>query len=317
MLKAKKQTGLHDKTGLFIYLSVGTRIIGAVLIPSIIIYEIIKYKKLSLFSITTTILFAIALIIQNILLPSDGYYFDQFKFDFKSILHNIIWYTDSAFVVWENGYSNLLKIILFTIVSIIAIIGYIVRIKNNLTILEIFFLTYLGVIILWPYSQGIRYLIPLIPIYLIYVVVGLTQFKFIPIKAIRSTLYYLLIIAMFGSYLGRYSKINFNSSYGGIDKKESIQLFKYIKENTKVDDVFIFRKPRVLALYTDREAARYQYSNNDNDLWNFFESIGATYVIKGYIDDPFFPRFIERNNNRFVERYSNNDFKIYQIQWEY
>lgn len=304
--------------GLFIYLSYGTKPLGGILIPCIIIYEIIKYKKLSQFSIATTILFAIAITIHSILFPPDSSYLDQLRVNnlISSIPTHINWYIDAGLVIFDNGYSNLINFVLFIIACILAIIGYIVRVKKNISILELFFLAYLGVIILWPASQGIRYLIPIIPIFLIYVVIGLSQLQYIPVKSVRSILYYLFIIAMFGSYLGRYSKINFDAKYGGIDKKEAIQLFEYIKENTKVDDVFIFRKPRVLALYTDREAATYHYSKNDEDLWNFFESISAKYVIKGFMDDKYFIEFFERNKKRFVEKHSNNDFTIYQIQWE-
>lgn len=301
--------------GLFIYLSYGTRSIGIVFIPCLFIHDIIRYKKPTQFTIIATLIFVFFMVLQTVSLHSDRSYFDQLTVDPKIILRNIFSYAKSLAVLWDNGYSRIFTGVLFIIVCALTTIGYVARIKNRVTFLEIFLPLYVGIIIIWPAYQGTRFLIPAIPLYIMYAFIGITEIKFTQYKEARRLFVTILIVALFVSYFGKYTKLNYGSIDRGIGKKETIELFEYIRNNTDGGDVFIFRKPRVLSLFTGRSAAVYHRPDNDKDLWNFFHSIGATYLIAGSIDLEFLHLFVEKYENKFEEVYSNLDFTVYKIHY--
>ena len=302
--------------GFFIYLSYGTRSIGIVFIPCLFIHDIIRYKRPTQFTIIATLIFVFFMVLQTVSLHSGRSYFDQLKSDQKIILRNILWYANSLSVLWDNGYSRIFQVVLFIVVCALSTIGYVARIKNSLTFLEIFLPLYMGIIILWPTDGGTRFLIPVIPLYIMYAFIGITKIKVIQYKETRRLFVTILIVAFFVSYFGKYMKLNYGSIDRGIGKKETIELFRYIRNNTDGGDVFIFRKPRVLSLFTGRSAAAYHRPVNDKDLWGFFNSINATYLISRSIDSEFIHLFVEKNEDKFEEMYSNSDFKVYKIQYK-
>jgi len=302
--------------GLFIYLSYGTRSIGIVFIPCLFIHDIITHKRPTQFTIIATLIFIFFMALQTVFLHSDRSYFDQATVDPKLILRNILLYGDSLAALWDNGYSRLFTIVFFIVVSALATVGYVTRIKNRVTFLEIFLLLYVGIIIIWPDNEGTRFLIPVIPLYIMYVFIGLTKLTFIRYKETRRLFIAILIVAFFSSYFGKYMKFNYDSIDKGVGKKETIELFEYIKKNTDGGDVFIFRKPRVLSLFTERSAGVYHRPDNYKDLWSFFNRIGATYLIVSSIDPEFLHLFVGKYEDRFEEMYSNVDFKVYKIRYK-
>ncbi len=300
--------------GLFIYLSYGTRSIGFIFIPCLFIHDIIRYKKPTQFTAIATLVFVFFMLLQTFSLHSDRSYFDQLKGDHKIILRNINIYTDSLSQLWDNGYNRIVTQVLFIIICALTLIGYVIRIKGRVTFLEIFLPLYVGIILIWPSEQGNRFFIPVIPLFIMYTFTGITKLELLQLKKVGKLFVIILITAIFISYFGKYTKLNFGPINKGVGERDVIELFEYIKNNTDEGDVFIFRKPRVLSLYTERSAAVYQHTNNDIAVWNFVHGIGANYLITGYIDFEFMSLFIERYQNRLEERYSNSNFTVYKIK---
>jgi hypothetical protein len=151
--------------GIFMYLSFGIKTIGFVLIPSIIILDLIKHRKLSLHVLITIVIFSILTILQTLLIHSDSDYFDQF-FPFRPmyILQNIVIYTSSLAQFFDTGYPSLLwlQYALFISTIVISGFGYYIRLKS-ITVYEVFLPLYMAIVILWPTHQGFRFLIPLYP----------------------------------------------------------------------------------------------------------------------------------------------------------
>ena len=93
--------------GLLIYLSYGTRSIGIVFIPCLFIHDLIRYKRLTKYTIRATLIFVFLLVLQTVFLHSDRSYFDQFTIDLRNILDNLISYALSLTVLLDNGYSSI------------------------------------------------------------------------------------------------------------------------------------------------------------------------------------------------------------------
>jgi len=303
---------------IFIYLSYGTRNIGFILIPCILIYDIIKNRKLTLFAGVATLLFILFVGLQAIFFQTDTSYFDQFFRNPKYILKNAALYTHAFILLWDGGAQglNVLRNVLFLMITGLAAIGYGTRLKK-MTIFEIFIPIYLAVILIWPTPQGARFLIPVIPLMIFYSLLGVDQWglsqRFRLSLRLKTVLLITLGIVMTITTICKYKNINFLHITEGVAKPETQALFEHIREHTTDDDIFIYKNPRILALYTKRSASCYHHPREDRELLDYFQGINATYIILSQNDPAFFHHFVERVKDLYMLQYSNADFKVYRI----
>ena len=104
----------------------------------------------------------------------------------------------------------------------------------------------------------------------------------------------------------------------GVGKKETKEMFKFVRQNTPQDSVIIFRKPRPLALMTGRKASTFHRADTPEDLLAYFEQIGANYIIEPkesarvpqweYMQD-WIAHYVERLEPVF----ENADFRVYRL----
>ena len=309
--------------GIFMYLSFGTKTIGFVLIPSVIILDLIKRRKLSLYVIMTIGIFSILMILQTLLIHGDSDYFDQF-FPFRPIyiLKNIVIYMSSLAQFFDTGYHSLLwlQYALFISIIIFSGFGYYSRLKS-ITIYEVFLPLYMAIVILWPTHQGFRFLIPVIPFVIFYFFIGYKRvvnylsrrFGHISLnKCLRYPIVLWIAFIAF-AYVCKYSTLDFTSISDGIHTNETKALFQYINEYTKQDDVFMCKNPRILNLYTGRKSSVYFNPVDKKDLWNYIREIGATHLIVETKGPSFLARFIQLYKDSLYLTYSNKDFQVYRV----
>jgi len=304
-----------------IYLAYETRSIGVILLGCILVYEIIIYKRPSMFLLFATICFLLMVFIRQSLIYSDSSSLDHLDLfggkRLNYILENAIRYLKELGSFWENGFSSGINKVVFILMSLVACVGYIRKIYLKVDIYEIFFASYLGAIIIFPGYQGIRYLIPIIPLYVYY---SLNGVKWLGERTNwRNRIFIVVVVIIGASYMGKYRTEDFGPMRYGINRDESVELFRYVKGNTGEKDVIIFRKPRALALYTGRKVSVYPMEKDDTVLWTYFNEIGAKYFIIGpsYLYEErssYYADFIEKNNDKFGEIYRNNDFKVYRMK---
>jgi len=125
-----------------------------------------------------------------------------------------------------------------------------------------------------------------------------------------------LILVIFFSYTAKYMKTDFGPLKEGIGKKTSTALFAFIERHTHKDDVFIFLKPRVLSLFTGRNASIYHWPKNKKTLLMYFEKIGASHVIVRPVYERAIDRFIGEHQEIFELIYTNSDFKVYRFKYK-
>ena len=124
----------------------------------------------------------------------------------------------------------------------------------------------------------------------------------------------LFCLAILVTYFSKYTTMDFGPEYEGPGNEESIALFEYIRNNTEPTDVFVFRKPRVLALFTGRSATVYHETEDDNALWEYVHEVDAAYLVTGILDSEFFPGFVKKHRDSLESVYANDDFTIYRIK---
>jgi hypothetical protein len=304
--------------GLSIYLAYGTRSIGLLLIPCLLIYDFINYRKVTAFAVQVVCFAGVFIFLQNLLLHNDSSYADHLGLSIGVIAHHISEYPKALSEFWLNGYNKPLRFGLFAIVSILSVIGYFSSLRRRIGCYEIFFAIYLAAIVVLPIYDGIRFLIPVIPLYLLYALVGLKEI-FSGRERAGVPVFASLMVAVVITYVGQYTKLEFGPIREGVIKSEAQQFFEYVRGKTDENDTFVFRKPRALALFTGRNASAWHQPGDDQDLWDYFRKINATFLVLGPAgiesgDQEYFSRFIGRNGDRLEKTYSNMDFEVYRIK---
>jgi hypothetical protein len=300
--------------GALVYLCYGTRAIGIVLVPALILLAVIYWKRGGQSMAWAAGLGLIPCLIQQRFLGGNTNYGNEFRFSLQAVIQNISTYSWSLATFWANPYSHGVRNLLFVAATLLALVAYIRRIWSSPSIYEIFLPLYLGVVLLWPNPAGFRYLIPITPIYVFYVLEGvhnLPRFRRVPLRELTIVL---LLVLIGVSYVAEFTHENFGAFQEGVSRKESIELFSFIQSHTAANDIFIFRKPRALALYTGRRASSYPEAETAAGFCSYFDTIRATYLIEAAaLDDRNFENFVHKEFRTKEPAFTNADFRVLRL----
>jgi len=327
------QPGFGLLLGLVMYLAYACREIGVVLPLTLVCYELVALRRLTGAAlISVTVFLSLALLQKSILVPQSMYpvveaklssmaagvdmgeftHAGIFKFDPGHIARQVLRYGESLKEFWSVSYKpGLVAAVIFTL---LALTGYVRRLGLRISVPEIYTAGYIAVILLFPGFQGMRYLLPVIPLYLYYAVIGI---QFVGVFIERRVLIVLLLIVAGGVgsiYLHDYREQNFVVIEDGISSPDAVAMFDYIRNSTQPGDLIIFRKPRVMALFTNRDSTIYPARGNAPLLLEFLEVVEADYVVAGQFDsdqDMLIP-VIDQYPERFSPMFSQGDFTVYR-----
>ncbi len=307
-----RSVGLTLLVGVIVYLATATRNLGITLVPTLIMYEVLKYRRFPVRSASSALIVVALLAIQRAVSDVAEGYLTVFRFDPARVVSNFFEYTFSLKNLFWNGYINGVAVAVWLIVTLLAIYGYRLRLRAGFSILEVFAAVYFAPVVLWPFYQGVRLLIPLVPLYFYYGLVGFAALRgrMIPPVAMRVTT--VLAVLIFGSYAAAYTRVDYGEVRGGISEPEAVRLFEYVRANGRPGDLYVFFKPRVLAYYTGARAAMNYQPGGRAELWGYYDRVSATHVIvrKG---DEFLEGLVRTSPERFAKVYLNPEFAVYAL----
>lgn len=313
-----RQTWLTVLTGTVLYLAIGTREVGLSLIVVWGLMDLLTVKRLTRPMLIATVVCVGLMGVQRLVLPeisTQGSRLGQAPWMIPS---HLSYYSTELRDLWRNGYVKLLMKVLFATINGLAIFGYGLRLRLNrgFTIYELFPLVYVPIVLLWPDFQGIRYLLPVVPLYIFYCLVGLQSItrwcQAVTHQRIIAGLISLIVI----SYAGRYTKLPFGPLSEGMARPETRELFAYLTHETTPDSIVICAKPRAIALFTGRRSGIYHSTTDDAGLLRHLETIGADYAVTSglfYSDQHWFQPLVERHPERFEPVYTNAVFHVYRF----
>lgn len=304
-------------SGVLVYLCYGTRTMGLLLVPALLLYEIHRSRRFPKIAAAVGLIFAIGWALQQKTAPSERGYLQTTAtthVGLQTVVENSIDYTKELSGFWDNGYQKALRIFPLVAFSAVALLGYSFKFKtNNATVAEYYAPLHLALILVWPIRGGERFLVPIFPLYIYYACVGVQALGTYRSRQLEKYLCALLIFSAGLTYVGAYSKKSLGPMPEGIGKRETVDFFQYVRTRTNAREVFIFTKPRALGLLGERKASIYPISGSDEQIWDYMSSVSARYLIKGPMDDPFWNAFLQRNSSKLLETYSNRDFTVYKI----
>jgi hypothetical protein len=261
---------------------------------------------------------------QGCFLHSDTGYLDEYRnVGLGVFVQNAYHYATRLAAYWHNGYCRPVAVALFAVLAFFAVAGYVSSLRKRVTLFEIFPVLYMAAVLAFPGYQGMRYLAPIMPFFVLFAFRGLQVAYLLRRPRFRHALLAALAVAIAGSYVSAFTTLQLDIREG-IAKSESVALFNYVRRHTARDDVIVFVKPRVMALLAGRACTTYHTPDDDRELWRYFGQVDASHVVAVLNDRAFEnsedPRrllwlrsFIDRNTSRLDCVFENADFRVYAI----
>jgi hypothetical protein len=210
----------------------------------------------------------------------------------------------------------------------LAVAGFLDLIIRTPSMGDYFLLTYVLVLLVVPFSQQ-RYLLPLMPLYLLYICRATEQIGRLAARTAgrlhtraRHVAPAIVGMVFAASYASSYLLSDAGVIERGVESSDSRELFEFIRQNTPQDSFLAFYKPRPLALFTGRHATRYHWEPDGEKLWRELLEMGISHIVlPKYIDperhsDYIFPAAVERYRANLELLFENRNFVVYRIVTE-
>lgn len=237
---------------------------------------------------------------------------------YATVLYNLAYYTEQFkyfFSPW-GGSWNFLPLMLKAAIFTFTMLGMIRSFFRRLELTDMIVILYLGVLLIYPYRHaGIRFLFPILPLLGFYLVRGLQTVHIFPgINDFAKTVFLGCLVLV--SYLNMfwYTIINDGNTLPGPQEKASVEAFDYIRNNTAADDVILFAKPRVLALYTGRHSLANHKESEARQIAELIFEYKVAYVLTHTeISDQAIHDFIRAQDYICEYLWSNEKFVLYKV----
>jgi hypothetical protein len=236
---------------------------------------------------------------------------------YATVVYNLAYYVEQFkyfFSPW-GGSWNFLPLMLKAAILTFTILGLIKAIFRRWELMEMIVVFYIAVLLLYPYRHaGIRFLFPLMPFLMYYLVEGLKTVQLFPKISIAAKTWFLgsLVLVTYLNMIWFYI-ITADNINPGPQEEASIQAFEHIKNTTSDDAVFLFSKPRVLALYTERQCLANSKNDNDENISGLLKAYEIDYIlVHQEISDEAIKRFINDHQEHLKEEYRNTKFILYK-----
>lgn len=318
-------TRYYLAAGAVTYLAFATRVVGGLLIVAVVLADLIRARRITRPVVLACVVFGCLAAAQAMLFGGSGAYLDQLGAGPSALVANVAGYGTQMAVFWHNGYSKPLAVALFAAVTLLALLGNAASVRRRPGACEVFAVLYPAAIFLWPTYQGVRFLYPVLPLYLFYALRGLAHPWFARRERLRLATIASLAVAVGLSYAGMAATMEFGPLGEGVAKPESVAMFDYVRRHTGPRDVVVFIKPRVMSLHTGRASSVYHQPDDDRALWAYFDRIGARCLVVVENDAAlagserpevlaWLRGFVRRNGPRLARVWGNADFTAYRVR---
>ncbi|RCS46317.1 hypothetical protein DTL42_15210 [Bremerella cremea] len=298
--------------GIVIYLAIGTRTVGIVLPPALILTELILYRRLTRYMMVCITSAVACYAIQKLLVPSGGSgYLDQLsQISVHSILYNLYADGGSFTYVWDNGYKEWLSKVSGIALTLVAIAGCVKANWPKPQFLFVASILYFILIVIWPGAAWARMIWPLYPGFLCWFLYACDKFPRTARQ--RNLITSALLIYTFGCYASYYYFADF-SRISGPEDATAQEVFAQIEKRMPDDpnDVCLFFKPRVLTFYLERKSIGYPIDLNDAAaMHRTIDDHNVKLAVTRSEDPPEVPAMLAAEG--FTQVWSNADFQIWQ-----
>jgi hypothetical protein len=178
--------------------------------------------------------------------------------------------------------------------------------------LEAFYVViYLTILIAWGAQIGVRGLLPVLPIYLTYVVLGITQaverWKQPKARALVAAVAACMAITYFGGLRQR----PWQAGLANVNDTSAQELFTFLRSQTQPSDLLLFAKPRSIALFSGRVTASLGADELTSESVRFVRENGVRFVIRSSWTPAAYDQLLASGQFELV--FGNADFRVYRV----
>jgi hypothetical protein len=294
------------------YLCFATRTAGVVLLASLAAAAMpqpgVWRRKAVLAAAGAAALIAI----HGLVFRGAGSYLDYLHAPWRALVHNLMayaWNLRNSFFGVGGGVFGWLFLLVLTVGGAV---GLVMRLRERVSPAEAFTLSYGLLVLVWASDEDLRFLIPLLPLWFLYIAVALRR---LPARTGAFAGLALCATAACG-YAVSYAHADTGPIRDGLGDPAFVRVCDYIGGQTPQGSVFLFAKPRLLALVTGRPTAAYHQPASDAELWAYFRRISAGYVLVNREfpgDRDYLEPLLLRNPAAAHEAYSQSSFHLYTL----
>jgi hypothetical protein len=274
VLVERINNSLYEKAllGLVIFLAFFVRTNGLLLLPTLFLTQAFAYfqtqprlkldpKRILTNDLVPYYVFGLLALANFLLFPAgDGLHFARLSvISPASLAANLSMYFSLPAAFFEPLPHAL---IVYGILLPFFLGGLTPHFKRDFHIVAYLLLSF-ALFILWPETQGIRFLFPLLPFFVYFAYQGMTATSFALTERFQlaglwlTRGFWLVILAVFAWTSLSAARDNLaqgRGPYGNAFDPVSIEMFEFVKSETPADSVIAFYKPRALRLFTDRNS---------------------------------------------------------------
>ena len=304
--------------GVSVYFAYAIRPLGAMLLPAVMICDFIKERRVSGFAAVAAIVMGGCACIQALVLHGDDRY-GLLDFSPGWLVPTAVRYVKDYRGFWLNGYWQLFSYALFFVVLPVTLYGLWLSVRSGVRVYDLFAAFYMAVTVAYRDNMS-RYLLPVVPVLALYLLVGLRGIRRrLPADAAMAGTVCALAAVVF-SYGSMYLKADQTPIREGLFDPEFADLCRYIRANTSPASRFLFRKPRLLSLATNRAAAVYHTPDDRAELWEFARSKGVSYIVLADVPDGDFATdrtylrgLIDAYHDSLALVFQNPHYKLFRV----
>lgn len=300
---------------LLLYCSYGTRTIGIVLLPAVLLADLIKFRRPSRFLIVVLFFTAALIIGQTLFLTSPTGYVGAVHFSPRMMVSNGVFYAKTLSYVWQNGFSKKIQIIFALLFTSLAAVGYTRSLRSKSSASEFYLASYLMILIAWSAEIGLRGLLPILPLYFAY---GFQEFGRLAEsrgRLIRVVSASLLMALGTLTYAGKIRNASRQPPEPNVQDATARELFYFLSTHTNPTEVLVFPKPRTLALFTNRRVASLAPEESPEDSYQFMKAVNADILVTPRWSPPSWESFLQSKKAKTVELFHNSDYQVFRVKW--
>jgi hypothetical protein len=299
---------------LLLYATYGTRTIGIVLLPALVLADLWKFRRPSRLLIVVVVVTLGLILLQNMLLVSPRAYMNVVKWSAESTGQRVMFYVKTLSYVWRNGVSKAAQIVFALLFTALAGMGFCKAFWTRRSIVQFYLLGYLAVLIAWPTEIGMRGLLPVLPLYFAF---GLQAFASVTGRlthANRAACLVFLFAFIGGTYVCAFRWNARQEHVLDVRDPEVQQVFTYVKENAKPTDLIVFQKPRTLALFTERNTTMLAPAEPPAQSRQFLATTKAKFLIQNQSMGYPIKELIANGSLSPTPIFDNGAFQVYRIE---
>jgi len=251
--------------------------------------------------------------------PSEGSYMGYLKeFNLWHVFANNVLY----YAGWFRWFFDFFRIhiivqrFFLVVMTGLFLFGIFLKMRKHFDFSDIIFFGFLALILIYPAKPGFRYILPLMPFVFVYIFFSLGLLDHLIARGKHILAFILPFVMLLMYYPGVvYFIENHQEMLKGPEMPEALEVFDYISENVSDTSIIVFRKPRLLSLYTEKYGMANRVNQMDAEVTDsIYDAQGVDFLLrntKSLIDSPLLV-YLAKYPEKFDTVFVNERFVLYE-----